>query len=362
MYLIALTLVQSHRVAFFSAIVLSTNYLFVINAVYAEVYLPQLFFFLLALQFVLLQKAIPAGAAFALSFLVTPSALFGLPCLLLMQRDKRAIAHLTITAFIIVMIALFPNLNDYFSGGRGLIKAVSSNLTIKDALVKEGREISMSLAWYAPLFLAGGVSLMNNNRLHRFGVALFSLWFFSFIFGEKFADVPVQLPAYALLSLVIGLGSNYLLTVSTKRNRLLFSTVFLFIMLCISITGFISFRRTAETTCNLNQYRDSALEINRQSHPEYLVVGDWSKGILFEHYVFQQSYTGVWINTEWLYGDWGDRIQEDSRKKFKEAIASGREIWFLGNEFSLFSELYHHGYHIELFKNFYRATVPTPKD
>ena len=361
-YLIAFTTAQNHRVAFISVLVLLTNYLFVVNAVYAEVYVPQLFFFLLAVECVLLQKAIPAGLSFALSFLITPSALFGLPCLLFLHRDKRAMLELMTTAFLVVLLALLPNAEDYFVGGRGLLKAVRIDLAIDRALLKEGRELFTTLLWYAPFLLAGSVYIMRNKRLHTLGGALISLWFFSFIFGEKFGDVPVQLPTYVLLSLVGGLGFHYLLDFRHGRSTFITSTVYLLLILCLSITGLLTFRRIEETRHTLIGYRDTAHAINQRAHPDYLVVGEWTQGILFEHYLFQRSYTDVWINTEWLSGDWGQHMQKVSKTKLDDALASGREIWLLDNDLSLFPDLDKQGYVIEPFRNCYRASLKPHKD
>ncbi len=166
-FTIACTVSHNLLVAFVSSILLLTNYLFLSNAVYAEVYVPQLFFFLLALQCVLLQKAIPAGISFALSFLITPSALFGLPCLMLLLRDKRAMVQLTTTAFLLALLPLLPHADDYFMGGRGLLKAVRSGLPISRALVKEGRELFNNLFCYAPFLLAGSIYIMRDKRLHH---------------------------------------------------------------------------------------------------------------------------------------------------------------------------------------------------
>lgn len=361
-YLTALAITQNHRAALLSVTVLLTNYLFVVNAAYAEVYLPQLFFFLLAIQLVLRERSIPAGVSFALSFLVTPSALFGLPFLLLLQRDRRAMVQLTTTALLLVLPAILPRWDDYYGGGRGILKAVSTGWPIQAALAKEAGELFTSMLCYAPFLLAGVLYIVRTRRLHRFGAALLSLWFCSFIFGEKFGDVPVQLPTYVLLSPVVGLGVIFLLGLARKRSAHAVSALYLFIILAVGITGFFTIRRMAETTRSLNEYRTTVLAIDRSAHPDYLVLGGWSQGILFEHYVLQRSYTGVWINTEWLAGDWGEAMHNKSRAQLERARSSGREMWLLDADPSPLSALSKQGYVIEPFRNFYRARKQMLKD
>jgi hypothetical protein len=135
-FTIALTVSQNLLVAFVSSTLLLTNYIFVYNGVYAEVYMPQLFFFLLSFQLVLLQKAIPAGIAFALAFLITPSSLFGFPCLILLLRGKKQLFHFSAAAFLVISVPIAPHRTDYFLGGRGLLKAVQDQISIHHVLIK----------------------------------------------------------------------------------------------------------------------------------------------------------------------------------------------------------------------------------
>ncbi len=204
-----------------------------------------------------------------------------------------------------------------------------------------------SLFLYVPFIIAGIVQLITEKNLRTLGIAILSLWLVTFLFGERFGDVPVQLPTYALFCLIGGLGCNYVSRLWIGKSPAIILSVYLILIVCISTTGFFAFRRIEETNHNLMEYRNTVFALNRAAHPNYLVIGDWTQGILFEHYLFQRSYTGVWINTEWLSGDWGQPIQKDSRGKLNDALSSGREIWLLGTDQSLFPDLYKQGYVIE---------------
>jgi hypothetical protein len=357
LYTIAFTVSQNLLVAFVSSILLLTNYLFVYNALYAEVYVPQLFFFLLSVQLVLSQNVISAGIAFAVAFLITPSSLFGFPCLIVLLRDKKPILRFSTAAFLVIIVALAPHLDNYFFGGRGLLKAVQTRMSIKHVFLKEGEEFFNSFLLYVPFVLAGIVQLIKDRNLRTLGIAIISLWFVSFLFGERFGDVPTQLPTYALFCLIGGLGFHYLSRLWSGRSSAVICTAYISLILCVSITGLFAFRRIEATNRNLIEYRNTVFAVNRTAHPNYLVVGDWSHGILFEHYVFQKSYTGVWINTEWLTGSWGQLQKKDSLENLNNALSSGREIWLLHSNPPLFSQLYRYGYTIEPFRKMYRATL-----
>ena len=360
-FTIAFTISENLLVAFVASILQLTNHLFFYNAVYAEVYVPQLCFFLLSLQLVLLHKAISGGMVFALAFLITPSSLFGFPCLMIVLRDKKSLFYFSTAAVLVISIALAPHLNDYFFGGRGLLKALQTRMSIHNALLKESNEFFSSFLVYLPLLAAGIIKIVTDKRLHRLGVALIILWLTSFLFGERFGDVPAQLPAYALFSIIGGLGFHCVLRLCRGRSTVITCTAYIFLIFCVSITGLFTFRRIEATNQRLIDYRSTVLAINQGGHPNYLVLGEWTEGILFEHYIFKDSYTGVWINTEWLSGDWGQHIQEESRSKLHDALSAGREVWLLGADLSLFPDLQQEGYVIEPFRNCYRARLKIPQ-
>ena len=77
-YFMGFTISGKHTVGIVSGLFLATNFLFVVNALYAEVYIVQVFFIILALQLWILDRSIVAALAMSLAFLVTPSSLFAL--------------------------------------------------------------------------------------------------------------------------------------------------------------------------------------------------------------------------------------------------------------------------------------------
>jgi hypothetical protein len=359
-FTIAGTVSQNLSAAIVAGTLLLTHYLFAYNALYAEVYMPQLCFFLLSLQLVLAKHAFSGGIAFACAFLITPGSLFGLPCLMVVLRNKKPLLYFSAAAFCVITIALTPHLDDYFFGGRGLLKALQSRMSIHQALIKETNEFFSSFLLYVPVLVAGIIKMVTDKRLHRLGVALIILWLTTFLFGERFGDVPAQLPAYALFCLMGGLGFHYLLGLLKGKSPFLTWTAYTLLVLCVATTGFLAFRRLEETSRTLIEYRTKVIALNRTAHPDDLVLGEWSQGILFEHYIFQKSYTGVWINTEWLSGDWGQRIQEESRRKLNDALSAGREVWLLDDPSSLVPMLSRLGYALEPFRNYYRIIRKLP--
>lgn len=420
-YLIAFNIYGKHTVAVVSSLFLATNYLFVFNSLYAEVYVIQTFFLLLALQLWLLNKPIVTGLSFALSILVSPTTIFAIPCFIILRPHKQALFRLGVSLFIILAIVLLPRFDDYLYGGRGLLISANIPFNIRSTILKESFEIIYGMFLYIPFVLYGIIIVIRQKRLRVFGMGIFSLWLTTFLFADRFADVPAQLPFYALLCIIGGLGfQNFSTILSTKGNGkkgliyvwLLSSisiiiifvlaigrtsqevsiilpmiffviialytiivtlltrvnnigkinhslAVFGMLVLFVSINSSLLYTRVNIVNHDLVEYHDTVLEMSKVAGPDYLVVGRWGQGILFEHYVSKKSYTKYWINTEWLFTDsWGKSKQVESVKKWQDAIANGQEIWLLDDYPTLFSDLREGGYTIEPFRNIYYAKPP----
>lgn len=293
------------------------------------------------------------------------------------------------------------------------------------AILKEGYEVLFGLFLTIPFVVAGIIQVVRQKRLRTFGTAILSLWIINFLFGERFSDVLIQLPVYALLGVIGGLGFHTFSTILTKgkgRKGLIYvwslfcvSLVIMLVLVTtikigitpaqISIVLPITFTATlalytliftlltgtAKTnkgkinhslavlgvpiiligvnslllltmvngvTHDLVEHRDTVIAMSRVASTDYLVVGGWNQGILFEHCVFHKSYTKYWINTEWLFTDsWGKSKQVVSTRNWQNSVSTGREIWLLENYPTLFSDLQNAGYTIEPFRNIYRAKM-----
>jgi len=106
LFLIASRITHDRQVSLIAAILLLTHYQFVQNAVYAEVYVPQLFFFLLSIALLLFNKPVTGGVAYTLSFLITPTALFGLTMLIPFRKNKKQLLRFMVTFLLVLLVAL----------------------------------------------------------------------------------------------------------------------------------------------------------------------------------------------------------------------------------------------------------------
>ena len=356
LFAITAFITRSRFISLLACFILVTTNVFAHNAVFAEVYMPQLLFFLLALHLLQRNSPIAGGASYALSFLITPSALFGLAMLFPFRRNKKQLPRFIAAFLLLTIIIVVPHLSDYVSGGRGLLKASHAAMSADKAFVKEYREFFAGILWYLPFLLAGCIDFMKNKMTRDWGIALFSMWLITFAAGERFGDVPVQLPAYAFICVIAASGMKALLYASRHKSRVLAAIVCLYCLLALTVSGGITGKHISMTAYRLAEYRKSILALKQAARPDFLAAGEWTQGILFEHYLYGASYTGLWLNTECLAGEWGSRMREESEEKLQQALLSGREIWLLNYDTVLFSRLTERGYLIEPFQSIYRAT------
>lgn len=305
LFLITVLITKSIQASFIACLLLITNHLFASNAVCAEVYVPQLFFFLLLIALLLVNKPITAGFSCAISCLITPSAIFGLATLIPFRRNRQLLFRFMITALAAILFMVSSNFSDYIMGGRGLLKASHASLSIGAAFLKEYREFFCGILWYLPFLLAGVVETIRCRKYHVWGMSIFIIWLLTFIAGERFGDVPVQLPCYALICMIGGLGFNAVLKLFYEKSRIITAGVYFFLILAVTLSGLITRDRLRESIAEHQEYRDTVFALRHAAQPGFIALGPWTQGVLLEHYLYGKSYAGVWINTEWLTGTWG---------------------------------------------------------
>ncbi len=350
-YLITFIICHKHVPAIVAGLLLFTHYMFLENSIYAEVYTPQVCFFPLSILLWLLDKPILAGLSFLLSFLITPSAILALPCFLILRPRLRPLLLFCAIFLSIAAIVIFPVRQSYFFGSRGLFEAVNHPLNLRLALDKESREIFSNFSFCLPLVVAGLLEIFGRKQFLPFAFALLALWLVTLFFSEKVWDVSPQLPTYVMLCVAGGLGFGLLLRISDGRTHLRFiiSVAMVALILAVFINGFNAFKKILASNKYRTGYRNTVIRISKVADLSYLVIGGWTRGTLFEHYVFQKSFTPYWINTEWLNGSWGRDKQNESYKKLQQAIAAHRQIWLLETDPALISNLQRYGYKVTQF-------------
>jgi hypothetical protein len=350
-YFITFTICHEHIPAVAASLLLLTHDMFFENSIYAEVYTPQVCFFLLSILLWLLNKPILAGLSFLLSFLITPSTILALPCFFILRPRFRPLLLFCTIFLVIAAVVIFPVRQSYFFGSRGLFGVANRPFNLRWALNKEGREIFSGFFLCIPLVVAGLLEAFGRKRFRPLAFALLILWLVTLFSAEKIRDVSPQLPTYVIFCVVGGLGLGLLLRILDRRTHLRFiiSVAVIAVILAVSTNGFNAFKKARTLNKCRTGYRNTVIRISKVADPDYLVIGAWNRGILFEHYLFQKSFTPYWISFEWLNGTCGREQQNGSQKKLRQAIAAHRQIWMLENYSDLISTLQKNGYKITQF-------------
>ena len=350
-YFITFAICHEHVPAVVASLLLFTHYMFLENSIYAEVYTPQVCFLLLSILLWLLNKPILASLSFLLSFLITPSAILALPCFFILRPRLRPLLLFCVIFAISAAVTIFPVRQSYFFGSRGLLEAANRPLNLGWALNKEGREIFSGFFLCIPLVVAGLFEIFSRKQLRPFAFALLIFWLVTLFFAEKINDVPPQLPVYAMLCVVGGLGFGLILRISDNKTYIKFAiyAAVIAVILAVFINGLNAFEKAQALNKRRTGYRNTVIRISKVANSDYLVVGFWSVGILFEHYLFHKSFTPLWIDTEWLDGTCGRDQQDKAIEKYKQAITAHRQIWLLGRYPDPMAILRQEGYKITQF-------------
>lgn len=350
-YFITFTICHKHIPAVASSLLLLTHDMFLENSIYAEVYTPQVCFLLLSILLWLLNKPILAGLSFLLSFLITPSAILALPCFFILRPRLRPILLFCAIFSISAAVTIFPVRQSYFFGSRGLFSAANRPFNLSWALDKEGCEILSGFSFCIPLVVAGLLEIFGRKQFRPLAFALLILWLVTLFSAEKIKDVPPQLPAYVVLCVVGGLGFGLLLRISDSKIYIKFViyAAVIAVIFAVFINGLNVFKGTWILIKGNTAYRNTVIQISKVADPDYLVIGSWNRGTLFEHYLFQESFKPHWINVECLAGLCGRDQRVQSIEMFKQAVLAHRQIWLLETYPVLVEGLEQHGYKITRF-------------
>lgn len=405
------------------ALALAVHHPFVDNATNAEVYMLQTLFLVLAAALWLRGRALGSGLAFAASALVTPASLLAAPGFALVRPRWRPLVRFGLVVALVLGAVLAPLAGDYLFGGRGLLRSAAEPFALMPALAKEAYETVVGYFAFLPFVAIGAWRLARTPALRRYGLALVALWAAFLFAGEKFGDVPVQLPTYVLLAPVGALGVATLLRAAesagaplarfrwallpaatamlpaglvaaarpqarplqalpaalpalvvlalalallgalaaarSARRRL---PVALVAGACLAVNGWLNVLLVQDHNRRTVEYRELVLASAAAARPDALAIGEWSRGILFNHHLGRPSYDQAWIDPEWLTGGWGPEREREAAARWRSALRDGREVWLLEPHPELASELSARGYALEPFGELVRAEPPAPGD
>ena len=230
--------------------------------------------------------------------LVTPLTALSLPIIVLTTaREKgtarRIVGHgLDVLIFGLSALAVYAPFvlhfwQDYWNGGRGLLRAPRQPWDAGEHLMRSVRFFTGSTLPWLALAATGLLSGMSRRTSIALGtlVAICCAAFW----GERFLDVPVQLPQASLLIVLVAL------IVDQIPRRLVAACAFLSVWAIAAIPTYLEVRDEVFGKIELNEtYRAMARET-----PKLMVIGlgdSWIDGLPFERLIYHRTKLGLGLD------------------------------------------------------------------
>lgn len=262
-----------------------------------------------------------AAVAFGLGMLVTPLTALSLPAIVCTSSDPsrtpqklpiriRNLGLFGAVSFLVYLPLVVTHWQDYWHGGRGILQAPSQSWDIAAQL---GRSLHFFPTAAGPWLLLSIIGLLISLRsgmglAYGTAVAIAA----TVLLGERFLDVPVQLPQLCLLAV-------FAVTLVARIPKQRFGAL----ILCAAwlLTSVPSYRAVAAELETKRRQRAEFLEMAKQT-PKLLVVGlrdAWDDGLPFERIVYGKTKLG--LGFEWSQFARSSRSLASSRR--------GYAIWLL---------------------------------
>jgi hypothetical protein len=324
--LLAYTLTGRLSASIAAACTLAGLSAFIENAVWAEVYAPHLFFFLLCVLLALWDAPVLSGLSFAAAFLMTPSTVLALPLVVLLRPQRKFLLLFGVAAAVPLIAVLAPRWKDFLYGGRGLILVSRAHLGVLAALSKEGREVwTFYLA--LPLIAIGLYTLASSGRHRLLLAGIFSLWALQLFFGEGIADFAVQLPLYGLLAVLAGVGFARVLHIAQASTPVAV-TAWALLVVALVIAGVYNYSGPYKLRPVLNSHRQGVLAMREEADDRDVVLVPYPVAGLLEHDLRATPPLDI-VTYEALQEGPDQHADNEARKSLERAFTNGKRVWLL---------------------------------
>jgi hypothetical protein len=230
--------------------------------------------------------------------LVTPLCALCLPVFVFTnwsrERGLRALlGHgLNLVIFGLVALAVYAPFilhfwHDYWEGGRGLLHAPRQPWDASEQAMRSVRFFSSTALPWLGLGFAGMLSTITRRNSVAVGTLLAAA--VAAVWGERFLDVPVQLPQLCLFAIMA------VLVVDQIPNKKVVAWVFVAIWAIASLPNYLDQRDEIREKVRLAEaYRAMAAQT-----PRLMVIGlgdSWIDGLQFERIVYHHTKLGLGLD------------------------------------------------------------------
>ncbi len=240
---------------------------------------------------------IVSGVAFGFAMLVTPLSALSVPIILVthvgIKRGKSAIAGHARSLMVFGAAALgvyspfvLNYWHDYWGGGRGLLHAPRQPWDVEAQILRTVHFFGANTLPWLWLSFLGGVLIARLRGVVAGTLVAVTI---AAVVGERFLDVPVQLPQLCLLAVFATLSIDKLSSVVWKI------AAFVSLWLVAALPNYISQRNEVVYKVQLARiYRAMALQT-----PKLMVIGlgdSWIDGLQFERLIYNRTKLGLGLD------------------------------------------------------------------
>jgi len=185
-------------------------------------------------------------------------------------------------ALLVYVPPVLLHFQDYVHGPRGILNAPRESFSVSRGLAHSWHSISSELGYALPLYALGALVCLTSRRLWRSGqpaLALLLSVAVMAVAGDRFVDVPVQLPNLVLFGMVPAVAF------ALSRPLLKVGLALLFCACFLNVRA--SYARVRNDLHNRERDRELCLAIKEQSAPAApLLVGlaGWGQSRIFERF------------------------------------------------------------------------------
>jgi hypothetical protein len=160
----------------------------------------------------------------------------------------------------------------------------------------------------------------------RFAVGIAILWPLGFVFGERYQDVPVQLPFYAMLAVAAGVGFAHLMHLRTG-HRMVPAAVLLAFVAGVVTSLSVVHPLVVQQAQLAESLREDVRAMSAEARPEDAAIYVWPGAPIAQYDLVASP--GTWIDYKLLAGFGDEEQQRQSWSELETAVADGRRIWLV---------------------------------
>ena len=351
LYTINLKYTKCKLSSFFSALVIATSSNYWLHSSYGNVYQIQTILIWSAFAIWIHGKSdYFSGFLFALSILTNPNAIFMTPLFLYNRISIKRIIKFSSVILVIYSIFLLVYWEDFLFSPRGVLEWFNTDKynqpDIRYLIVNSFLYIIKSFQ-YNSIYIVLGIVLMlfNFNKINR-NLFYITILCIIGVFSMSRSQFPKLLPLYVFCSILLAYFSKVI--INYNYNTYLKNVTYILIIGSLIPSFLYSLNEVNSKKFLYNHQKEMSMQLSTMVKKNDFILDNWSSGIAYERYNFNEIYTGKMIfvhnsdeiiqnlianknrnNKIWIFNKQVNKyILQHSEIDLKEIRINNTQVWF----------------------------------